>query len=140
MKRYVQAGLLATLIASGVGVLWLGVSGPESGGQMITAQQMNTPTIAEDKGATAPVATNVVSQPNVSEPAPVAKAVALTAEERQVILAEFVKAADKDMAKVQKSIDEARNAGAPAEQIAVQESKLRMMQQFKQDTLARNAS
>ncbi len=139
MKKYLQAGLLMTLIAAIAAMLfWSSLSGPERGIQDVqtgTVHSASALAIVEKRAETPNVA-----PPNVSEPAPAAKAILLTTEERQHILAEFVKAADKDIAKVQKSIEEARQLGAPAEQIAAQEDKLKMMQQFKQDTLARNAS
>ena len=54
-------------------------------------------------------------------------------------MGEFVKAAETDIARVESGLAEARQGGAPAEDIAAREAQLRTMKQVLQRTLERNA-
>lgn len=142
MKNHAKAGVLALLTTPlVVGILWIG-SGGEKQASVLPAVNNNQPITASASvnTSTAAVAVTPSAPVNlIAEPVPTAKPVVLTPEERQFILAEFVKAADKDIAKTQHELEEAKASGAPTEQIAAQENKLRMIQQFKLDTLARNS-
>lgn len=141
MNNHAKAGVLALLTTPLiVGILWIG-SGAEKPASLlpvVSSQSTSAVTAINSAPPIAPVAQATPAAPAVGA-TPVAKPVVLTPEERQFILAEFVKAADKDIAKVQHALEDAKASGAPAEQIAAQENKLRMMQQFKLNTLARNA-
>lgn len=73
------------------------------------------------------------------EPVDPEKARVLKEKQRREALPEFIKAADKDIARVQKEIEDARAQRAPVQTIAAKEEKLRQMQEVRQQTLARNA-
>ena len=142
MKTYTKIGILGLLTTPLIaGVLWIGSSGEKQASVLPLTHNTPVATLPTTAAnvSTSQVAPTPTSSPTVVEATPTAKPVVLTAEQRQFILAEFVKAADKDIAKVQHALEEAKTQGAPPEQIAAQENKLRMMQQFKLDALARNA-
>ncbi|RZU47843.1 hypothetical protein EV700_0810 [Fluviicoccus keumensis] len=141
MNKRRQA-ILAVVLAVPLigGVLWLGASGegghwslvrenPDFGRQMA---QVATPSAPVSVDAAAPAA-------KPAEPAAAPAPVPLTPERRRFILGEFVKAAEKDIARVESDLTAARNDGAPADQIAGKEEQLRNMKQILQRTLERNA-
>lgn len=138
-KQAILAVVLAVPLIGGV--LWLGASGegghwswgkssPDFERQMA---RIDAPSGAVKADAAA-APTAKAAEPEI-KPAPVA----LTTDQRRFILGEVVKAAEKDIARVESDLAAARNDGAPADQIASKEEQLRNMKQILQRTLERNA-
>lgn len=142
MSKRVQAlaalALAAPLMA---GLLWLGAGG-ESGqwlpGAPASQAEVRLPGLPAAPSAA--VSGTAAEAAAASTPTPAARPapVALTAEERRFILGEFVKAAEKDIAAVEKDLHAARAAGAAAEDISAREQRLQQMKQILAQTLARN--
>jgi hypothetical protein len=146
MSKRVQAlaalALAAPLMA---GLLWLG-AGDQSGrwlpGASAPQAEARLPGLpaAPSAAVSGGDAEAAAASASTQAPAPAAPPapVALTAEERRFILGEFVKAAEKDIAAVEKDLHAARAAGAAAEDISAREQRLRQMKQILAQTLARN--
>lgn len=141
MKKHHQV-LFAVALAVPLitGVLWLG-AGQGEAGRVLPVAGGATSAVAK-VASPAPVA--AVSPASTATPlapasAPLPPPVALTPERRRFILGEFVKAAETDIARVESGLAEARQGGAPAEDIAAREAQLRTMKQVLQRTLERNA-
>lgn len=141
MKKHHQV-LFAVALAVPLitGVLWLGAGQgeagrvlPVAGGATSAAATVTSPApVAAVRPASA-------ATPLAPAAAPLPPPVALTPERRRFILGEFVKAAETDIARVESGLAEARQGGAPAEDIAAREAQLRTMKQVLQRTLERNA-
>jgi hypothetical protein len=141
MKKHHQVLFAVALAAPLItGVLWLGAGQGEAGrglpaaaGATSAAATVTSPTpvaAVRPAGAATPLAPAA---------APLPPPVALTPERRRFILGEFVKAAETDIARVESGLAEARQGGAPAEDIAAREAQLRTMKQVLQRALERNA-
>lgn len=139
MKKHHQV-LFAVALAVPLitGVLWLG-AGQGEAGRVLPVAGGATSAVAK---VTSPAPVAAVRPASTATPlasAPLPPPVALTPERRRFILGEFVKAAETDIARVESGLAEARQGGAPAEDIAAREAQLRTMKQVLQRTLERNA-
>ena len=141
MKKHHQV-LFAVALAVPLitGVLWLGAGQGEDGRVVPSTPAAGGATAAVASPATVTaVRPPVAATPVAPASAPLPPPVALTPERRRFILGEFVKAAETDIARVESGLAEARQGGAPAEDIAAREAQLRTMKQVLQRTLERNA-
>ena len=141
MKKHHQV-LFAVALAVPLitGVLWLG-AGQGEAGRVLPVAGGATSAVAKvtSPAPVAAVRPASTATPLASASAPLPPPVALTSERRRFILGEFVKAAETDIARVESGLAEARQGGAPAEDIAAREAQLRTMKQVLQRTLERNA-
>ena len=141
MKKHHQV-LFAVALAVPLitGILWLG-AGQGEAGRVLPVAGGATSAVAKvtSPAPVAAVRPASTATPLASASAPLPPPVALTPERRRFILGEFVKAAETDIARVESGLAEARQGGAPAEDIAAREAQLRTMKQVLQRTLERNA-
>lgn len=116
-------------------VFWLGA--PEQNEATADSAYVSsaaTPSASAPAEATLSVQTAPATE---SSPSPIKK-IELSPEQRQLVLGEIVKAADKDMLRVRSDIAKARTEGASTTEIAVKEEKLRNMQAVLQQVQSKN--
>lgn len=134
-----SAVLVLPFVAVIGGVYWFGASTEKTPGEGVE------PAIASPASLSA--SHPVITGSQVADPAqPVAQVNAaslpekapLSEQERQLVLAEFFKAAEKDVKRLQADINEAKARRLARADIAVMEEKLHKMQMVMQQVQARN--
>ena len=133
-----RGALAAVVLAAGGGLLWLGATGRDPVGP--TALMTPPPPGSAVTAAGGSPSAVPPSVPAATAVAPEAPAPAKPVDEalRHTVITEFAKAAEVDIANAEKALAEARAANAPADQVAALEAKVKLMKQFRDETLARN--
>ena len=132
-----RGALAAVVLAAGGGLLWLGATGRDPVGPTALMTPPPGSAVTAAGGSLSAVPPSV---PAATAVAPEAPAPAKPVDEalRHTVITEFAKAAEVDIANAEKALAEARAANAPADQVAALEAKVKLMKQFRDETLARN--
>jgi hypothetical protein len=142
MKTSLKWGGTAALVLTlGGGLLWLGSGTDHDGtGQgWLPVKPLAASASAGAIPAAAPVGVAAATPAAPAAEAPVpSRPVELSPEQRRFILGEFVKAAETDIARAEAGLVQARADGAPSDDIAAREERLRTMKQILERTLSRN--
>jgi len=132
-----MAALSLSFIVVIAAVYWFGAAAVPSVNDSVPAASSFAVAGGDHSAAGHPVSAD---EPSVARPdvTPLPAKAPLTQQERQLVLTEFFKAAEKDVTRLQAEISKAKADGLALADIAAMEEKLRKMQAVIQQVQARN--